>query len=112
MTRAMTIPITEADFQRQVTDLATRLGWSWLHIERMGDVSGRWRTPVSGPLGTGWPDLVLICRDKLIFAELKAQKGYLTEFQRTVMRELVRVAPYYVWRPSDFNQIVEVLSNA
>ena len=104
------VPLTEAQFQKQVTDLAERLGWSWLHIERMGDVSGRWRTPVSGPLGTGWPDLVLIRRDKLIFAELKAQKGQLTPPQRTVMMELVKVAPYYVWRPSDFNSILEVLS--
>ena len=112
MARAMTIPITEADFQRQVTDLATRLGWSWLHVERMGNEQGRWRTPVSGPLGTGWPDLVLIRRGSLIFAELKAQRGQLTEPQKAVQRVLDAVHPYYVWRPSDFNQIVEVLSNA
>jgi len=106
------IPLTEAQFQKQVTDLAARLGWSWLHIERMGNDQGRWRTPVSGPLGTGWPDLVLIRRGSLIFAELKAQRGQMSPAQRIVMMELVRVAPYYVWRPSDFNSILEVLTNA
>ena len=108
----MTIPLTEAQFQAQVTDLATRLGWSWLHIERMGNEQGRWRTPTSGSLGRGWPDLVLVRRDRLIFAELKAQRGQMTQAQRIVMMELVKVAPYYVWRPSDFNSILEVLSNA
>ncbi len=108
----MTIPLTEAQFQKQVTDLATRLGWSWLHVERMGNESGRWRTPVSGPLGKGWPDLVLIRKSSLIFAELKAQRGLLTEPQRAVAAILNQTHSYYVWRPSDFNQIVEVLSNA
>jgi len=105
---SLKIPLTEAQFQRQVTDLATRLGWQWLHVERMGDSRGVWRTPVSGPLGKGWPDLVLVKGDRIIFAELKAQRGVLTEAQREVLRALRG----YTWRPSDFNQIVEVLSNA
>lgn len=108
----MTIPLTEAQFQRQVTDLATRLGWSWLHIERMGNDRGRWRTPVSGPLGIGWPDLVLIRRSSLIWAELKAQGKQLTEDQKKVAIPLGGVGRYYVWRPSDFPQIVEVLTLA
>jgi len=110
---AIRVPLTEAQFQKQVTDLATRLGWSWLHIERMGNDQGRWRTPTSGPLGTGWPDLVLIRRGSLIFAELKAEGKYLTEPQKQVRNLLdYTVHPYYVWRPSDFNQVLEVLSNA
>jgi len=108
----MQIPLTEAQFQKQVTDLATRLGWSWLHIERMGNDQGRWRTPTSGPLGKGWPDLVLIRRGSLIFAELKGQGGSLSPAQASVMTILHFVHPYYVWRPSDFNQVLEVLSNA
>ena len=108
----MQVPLTEAQFQKQVTDLAERLGWSWLHIERMGNDQGRWRTPTSGPLGKGWPDLVLIRRGSLIWAELKAEGGRLTEPQTQVMALLDWVHPYYVWRPSDFNSILEVLSNA
>lgn len=109
----MTIPITEAQFQRQVTDLATRLGWEWLHVEKMGNVRGQWFTPTSGPLGTGWPDLVLIRRGTTVYAELKAEKGVLTEPQKRVCRILGDVSPHvYVWRPSDFPQIVGVLTNA
>ena len=108
----MQIPLTEAQFQKQVTDLATRLGWSWLHVERMGNEQGRWRTPVSGPLGKGWPDLVLIRRGSLLWVELKGPNGVMTQAQKDLGIVLNKVAPYYVLRPSDFNQIVEVLSNA
>jgi len=111
-TATIRVPLTEAQFQKQVTDLAERLGWSWLHIERMGNEQGRWRTPTSGPLGKGWPDLVLIRGRSLIWAELKAQGKYLTEDQMRVRMPLEALAPYYVWRPSDFNQVLEVLSNA
>ena len=112
MPAAMLIPITEAQFQRQVTDLATRLGWAWLHVERMGNDQGRWRTPVSGPLGKGWPDLVLIRGRSLLWVELKGPKGVMTDAQKDLGIVLNKVAPYYVWRPSNFNEILEVLSNA
>jgi hypothetical protein len=106
------VPLTEAQFQRQVTDLADLLGWAWIHIERMGDHRGRWRTPVSGPLGIGWLDLMLTRERSLLWVELKAQGKYLTEDQKRVQTILDRTHPYYVWRPSDFAQIVEVLTNA
>lgn len=109
----MSIPMTEAQFQRQVTDTATRLGWQWLHVRPVGDSQGRWRTPTFGPLGKGWPDLVLLKGDRLLFAELKGQKGLLSEAQKEVIEHLQDAGLLvYVWRPSDFNVIVEVLSNA
>lgn len=109
----MTIPLTEAQFQSQVTDLASRLGWHWLHIERMGNDQGRWRTPTSGPLGKGFPDLLMVRKSTILFAELKAQGKYPTEIQRTTLQVLGLATPHcYVWRPSDFTQIVEVLTRA
>lgn len=106
----MTIELSEADFQLQVTDLAERRQWTWMHIERMGNPQGRWRTPVSGPLGRGWPDLVLVRDSALIFVELKTQRGQLTVFQKDVRAVLVEAVPYYVWRPSDWAEIIAVLS--
>lgn len=109
----MMIAITESEFQRQVTDLATRLGWSWVHFERMGNSQGQWRTPAYGPLGKGWPDLVLIRRGTTVYAELKAQNKYPTDAQKEVLRVLSNASPHvYVWRPSDFPQVLEVLTNA
>lgn len=109
----MQIPISEAAFMRQVTDLATTLGWEWMHIRPVGDSRGIWRTPSFGSLGQGWPDLVLIRRGTMIFTELKGQKGVLSREQRRIIGLLSEVCPHvYVWRPSDFSRIVEVLTNA
>lgn len=108
----MQIPLTEAAFMRQVTDLATRLGWQWLHVRPMGNSQGVWRTPTFGPLGKGWPDLVLIRRGTMIFAELKTQRGVLSPEQQKVITLLDNIHLAYVWRPSDFPQILEVLTNA
>lgn len=107
---------TEAQFQSAVQQLATLRGWSWMHIRPGLNERGHWRTPISGRLGAGWPDLVLIkgtasgCR--LIFAELKAQKGKVTGLQSEVLGVLTAVpcAEVYVWRPSDWENIMETLS--
>jgi len=113
--------ISERDFQRQVTELAEILGWQWTHF-RPAQTQRGWRTPVSGPLGAGWVDLVLVRpRDhRLIFAELKAEGGKLSYEQDCVLDVLrsltldrfgaatsIEVA---VWRPSDLDAIASVLS--
>ncbi len=114
--------LTEAEFQRQVTDLAELLGWEWAHFRPALTAKG-WRTPVSGPLGKGWPDLVLVhaAKKRLIFAELKSEKGRLTWDQARVHETLTTldwhhwktegigwVLPrleLHTWRPTDFDEI-------
>lgn len=99
---------TEAEFQRWVTELAEVLGWTHVHF-RPAMTSKGYRTPVSGPLGKGWPDLVLV-RERVIFAELKSVKGKLSLEQDYVLEELRRAgAEVYLWRPEDRDQIGEVL---
>lgn len=108
--KQMKVELSEAEFQKQVTDLADLRGWQWMHIQRMGDPMGHWRTPVTGPLGKGWPDLVLVRGNHLIFAELKRQGKLLTVDQQQVQLMMYEAAPYYVWRPSDWAEIVSVLA--
>ncbi len=100
--------ITEREFQRQVTDAAELFGWSWVAWRPAMTAKG-WRTPVSGPLGKGWPDLTLVRDDRLIFAELKSQDGRLTPAQRDVLDLLGRAVPVYTWRPTDLPAVLEVL---
>lgn len=107
---SLSVELTEQAFQKQVTDLAEYNGWLWMHVERMGDPRGQWRVPVSGPLGKGWPDLVLVRGRDLIFAELKREGMTLSSFQRDVFTTLSNAAPFYVWRPSNWNEIVAVLA--
>ena len=106
--------LTEADFQRSVIELAQRLGWLVAHF-RPAQVGGRWQTAVQGD-GAGFPDLCMVRGERLILAELKAEKGRIRPEQRKWLDALqvVHDAPVscvesYVWRPSDWDRIVEVL---
>jgi hypothetical protein len=99
---------TETEFQLWVTDLAETLGWTWVHFRPAMTQHG-YRTPVSGPLGKGFPDLVLV-RDRIIFAEVKRQKGRTSSEQKWVLDTLRKSgAEVYLWRPSDRDAIMEVL---
>jgi hypothetical protein len=104
--------ITESDFLKQVIDLAHIYGWKVAHFRPAMTARG-WRTAVQAD-GAGFPDLVLV-RDRVIFAELKSDGGKLSVSQDTWLYRLVEAAKnmmglgVYVWRPSDFDGIVEVL---
>ena len=100
-----TLPkLTEREFMEQVTQLAELRGWSWAHFRPAQTAKG-WRTPVSGPLGKGWPDLVLVReRDRrLLFAELKRDGAKLTPEQGSVMAVLETVQSGALW--SDYRHI-------
>ncbi len=105
-----TLPaITEAQFQVQIVQLAAIMGWANVHF-RPAQTRHGWRTPVSGPLGAGWPDLVLVRGERLLFVELKRDGGKLTPAQEEVLRILGGTgAECYVWRPRDFDAIAALL---
>lgn len=99
MTRAGSM--READFQKAVTDLAELYGWSWAHF-RPAQTQKGWRTPVSGPLGAGWPDLVLAReRDRrTMFIELKTEDGHVSPAQHVVLALLEAAGLHVdVWKP-------------
>lgn len=100
--------VTERDWQRQVTDAAELLGWHWAHFRPARTERG-WRTPVSGPLGAGFPDLILVRRDRLILAELKAEGANLSPPQRAVHAALRDAVELHTWRPSDLPFVLDVL---
>jgi len=107
----MAIQITEAEFQKQVTDLMDLLGWSWGHFRPARTQHG-WRVPVSGPLGKGWMDLVAVREDRLLFAELKRdRKSRPRPDQTFVMTLLAPAAEVYLWTPDDFDDIARILTN-
>ena len=101
--------ITEREWQRQVTDAAELFGWAWAHFRPARTERG-WRTPVSGPLGAGFPDLILCRGDRLILAECKAEGARLSPPQRQVHALLAQAVPLYTWRPSDLPAVLDVLS--
>lgn len=91
--------ITEAEFQRQVLDVARIYGWSAYHPQL-----SKWSE-------RGWPDLALVRPPRLVFAELKRENGKTTVHQDRwlgMLREVPGVE-VFLWRPSDIEKIAEVL---
>lgn len=71
--------------------------------------SGRWSTPLQGD--AGFPDVVLVRPPRVIFAELKAEKGRTSESQQTWLAALMECnVETYLWRPSDSDVISQVLA--
>lgn len=94
-----TLPaITEKAFQAQVVTLARALGWRTYH------------THFSFRSDTGYPDLTLVKPGRLIFAELKTEKGKATAHQEEWLEALREAgAEAFLWRPSDWDSIVLTL---
>lgn len=102
---------SESQFQAAVQSFAELCGWSWMHIQKALNDRGYWRTPITGQLGKGWPDLVLCRGTRLLFVELKGEHGKVTGIQSEVLAVLgaVPCAEVYVWRPSDWSLIMDAL---
>ena len=100
--------MTEAEFQRNVVELARLFGWRLAHFRPARTKHG-WTTPMTGD--PGYPDLTLVRRERLIFAELKSDKGKLTADQQAWLDELARTGccEVYVWRPADIEAVGAVL---
>lgn len=92
--------ISEADWQRTVTEYASLNAWVWYHVND----SRRDRR--------GFPDLVLVRGGRLVFAELKREAGRVRPEQRFWLVELAQ-CPHvetYVWRPRDWPTVERVLA--
>lgn len=107
--------LTGGDLQRQITDLAAMLGWTWMHI-RPAQTNQGWRTPISGPLGKGWPDLVLVnpMQRRTLAVEVKRELGDDPTPDQVYVHTMLQEAGWMVqvWRPSDMTsgRILEELS--
>lgn len=91
------IDISEKVFRHQVIDLSKLFGWKHYFT---------W-TSIHSP--KGFPDLVLV-RERVIFAELKTEKGKITPNQQEWIDALRKAnQEVYLWRPSDFDEIARIL---
>lgn len=98
--RKLRTGISEADLQRTIIEYAQLNGWLVYH------------THDSRHSAAGFPDLTLV-RERVIFAELKSEKGQLSADQQVwVARLKAAGADAQVWRPSDWDQIAETLRRA
>lgn len=88
---------TEKSFQNTVVQYAKLMGWLVYH------------TYDSRRSESGFPDLVLVRDGEIIFAELKTNKGKVSESQVKWLDELQKCSSdnvsVMVFRPSDWEQV-------
>ena len=95
----MTEPVTEKEFDAQVRELCDIYGWRRYHTYR------------SKHSPAGFPDLVLVRDGRLIFAELKSEKGKLRPEQKEWIAALEETGvEVYVLRPSQLQEIADLLA--
>lgn len=109
---------SEKQFQAAVIELARTCQWRVAHFhDSRREVKRRdGSTRIIGDRDAkGFPDLVLCRGPRLMFAELKAEKGRLSVEQNAWQEALLRVAMHavhvqvFVWRPSQWSEIEQVL---
>jgi hypothetical protein len=88
--KAAAAHIPEAELQSSVIKMATLFGWMHYHTHDSR------RSP------KGFPDLVLVRGQRLIFAELKRQNGHYRVGQKEWLAALDKVAEVHTWRPMDY----------
>lgn len=97
--------ITEAQFQRQILQLAQLTGWRVAHFRTAMNARGKYMTPVAGD-GKGFPDLVLVKGGRVLFRELKRDRTYLEADQKLWRDALLSAgADWALWRPRDLDAI-------
>lgn len=103
----------EAVFRGQVQDMAEMYGWSWMHV-KTSTYGERFLTAIAGPLGKGWPDLLLVKPGRRpIVVETKNRGESPDEDQRKVLMLLSECGfDCYVWWPSDLDDIPLILRSA
>ena len=90
--------LSEKQFQADVVKYAKRQGWNLIY-----------HAYDSRRSASGFPDLVLV-RERVVWAELKAEDGKQTNEQVDWQNGLQAAdAEYYLWRPTDWPEIMEVL---
>lgn len=96
----MVTALSERHWQQRVLDLASLRRWLSYHTH-----DSRRSEP-------GFPDLVLLRGSRCVVAELKSERGRLTTAQEvwlTAFRQVPAVE-VFVWRPSDWPQVMGVLA--
>jgi hypothetical protein len=91
--------VPEKEFQDSVVELALTRRWRV------------WHDNDSRRNAAGLPDLLLVRPPRVVFAELKAERGRLSAEQERWQEELGRCpgVEVHVWRPSDWDEIERTL---
>lgn len=97
--RDMQPKMTEKAWQAQVIRYAEWMQWRIYH------------THDSRRSQAGFPDLVLVRRPRVVFAELKSERNTLTDDQRDWLEDLRACGQEaYLWKPSQWREVERILA--
>ena len=104
---------SERSFQSSVVQYAEMMGWRVWH-DRATNVPRRCpncgATPRIIRNPGGLPDLILVRRPRVVWVELKSERGRLTDDQAVWLRDLrASEQEVYLWRPSMWQEVEQVL---
>lgn len=103
-TRTLWGQVTEDALLDSVLQAAALGGWAAFHVRN--SKAGI----IQGPAGEGFPDLVLCNGRRILYRELKSQRGHLTAAQEGWRDRLTAAgADWGLWRPSDWHAIESAL---
>lgn len=92
---------SERLFQDDVVRIAKMNGWQIMHVVPHQVRPGVWRSDAPG-----FPDLVLAHHKRgIIFAELKTERGKMSDEQKQWAVALAPHGEYYLWRPNQLELI-------
>lgn len=92
----------EQAFTDAVVGLFKMAGFRVMHMR------GNTKRQIQGH--AGYPDIIATRGGRLIFAELKMDKGVTSTEQETWLHELDKsVAEVYLWRPMDWDEIQRII---
>jgi len=108
--RAMDHATSEDSLLRSIIAEAQLRGWLVYHARPARTKDGRWVTPMQGD--AGFPDLVLVRKPRVLFIEVKSERGKVSPEQWCWVHELDACWPgaeMYVIFPHDRDRISAIL---
>lgn len=100
----------EKVFTLQVIDVARTYGWRVVHFDTARGHRGEYRTPYLGD-GRGFPDIVAVRKDRVIWAELKVPPNKPTLDQQAWLEALKAAGQeVYLWTPADLDALTKVFA--
>lgn len=101
--------ISEQHWQADIVEMAERLGWAIMHVNRSR--VGEQNLTVTGYDGKGWPDLVLFRPPRSVAIEVKKELGRPTPEQLAWLALLAACGwDTMVARPSDRDRVLALLT--
>jgi hypothetical protein len=111
---APTLRMTERAWMGQVLAYAALRGWRAFHDNATNAPRRcrKCREVVHLPRNeAGWPDLVLVRRPRVVFAELKSERGVVSPAQAEWIAALRACGQdVYIWRPSQWTEVERTLA--